>query len=79
MVNRRFSERLNKELDAIGMPQHLSERTSALAKLAKLPKFKAQTLLNGSTTPDEFILKLLAEELEVNEDWLIGDSDSKTD
>lgn len=77
MTNRRFSERLNRELDAIGMPQHTTERVKALAKLAKLPRFKAQTLLNGSVNPDELILKLLAEELEVDQDWLIGKTDKK--
>lgn len=78
MTNKQFSERLNKELDAIGMPQHMSERTKAFARFAKLPKFKAQTLLNGAMNPDDLILQLLADELEVEQDWLIGKSDKRT-
>jgi hypothetical protein len=78
MPNRRFAERLNKELDSIGMPLHHSERTKAFAKLAKLPKFKAQSLLNGTINPDELLLKLLAEELDVSEDYLEGISDKRS-
>lgn len=78
MLYRRFSERLNKELDTIGVPESSSERIQALSKLIKIPKFKAEALLNGSTKPDDTLLKTLAEVLEVNVDWLIGKSDSKS-
>ncbi|HAT2069637.1 TPA: hypothetical protein ACGYSL_000187 [Legionella pneumophila] len=78
MLNKRFSERLNKELDNIGVPEATAERIEILSKLIKIPKFKAEALLNGITIPDEAILKTLAQELEVNVDWLIGKSDSKS-
>lgn len=78
MLYRRFSERLNKELDNIGVPETNQERIEALSKLIKIPKFKAEALLNGITKPDETVLKILANELEVNVDWLIGKSDSKS-
>ncbi|KGP63027.1 hypothetical protein EP47_12945 [Legionella norrlandica] len=78
MLNKRFSERLNKELDNIGVPEATAERIEVLSKLIKVPKFKAEALLNGVTSPDEALLKTLAQELEVNADWLIGKSDSKS-
>lgn len=78
MLNKRFSERLNKELDNIGVPEATAERIEILSKLIKIPKFKAEALLNGITSPDEAVLKTLAQELEVNADWLIGKSDSKS-
>lgn len=78
MLNKRFSERLNKELDSIGVPEASSERIEALSKLVKIPKFKAEALLNGITSPDDTVLNILAEELEVNADWLLGKSDSKS-
>lgn len=78
MLNRRFSERLNKELDSIGVPEASLERIDALSKLVKIPKFKAEALLNGITSPDDVLLKTLADELEVNADWLLGKSDSKS-
>ena len=79
MANRQFSERLNKELDDIGMPTHYTERAKAFAKLIKLPRFKALNLLNGSTLPDPLVLRLLAHEFEVNEDWLLGKSDKRSE
>lgn len=78
MPNKRFSERLNKELDSIGVPEATPERIEALSKLIKIPRFKAEALLNGNTGPDEALLQILAEELEVNADWLLGKSDSKS-
>lgn len=79
MLNKRFSERLNKELDSIGVPETTAERIEVLSKLLKVPKFKAETLLNGITSSDDALITALALELEVNADWLIGKSDSKSD
>ncbi|RUR08357.1 hypothetical protein [Legionella sp. km772] len=78
MLNKKFSERLNKELDSIGVPEATTERIEILSKLIKIPKFKAEALLSGLTSPDAKILKTLAEELEVNEEWLLGKNDSKS-
>lgn len=77
MLNKKFSERLNKELDSIGVPEATIERIEILSKLIKIPKFKAEALLNGLTSPDAKVLKTLADELEVNENWLLGKDDSK--
>ncbi len=77
MSNRQFSERLNKELDGIGVPERNDERVDAFAKLIKVPHFKAESILNGTTVLDAPLLDLIAEELEVNADWLIGKSDKR--
>lgn len=74
MPNRQFSEKLNKELDSIGVPLLQQERIDVFAKLLKVPKFKAEALLNGLTVPDAQLLNKIADELEVNPDWLIGKS-----
>ncbi len=50
MLNKRFSERLNKELDGIGVPETTRERIEVLAKLIKIPRFKAEAFLNGNTS-----------------------------
>lgn len=78
MLNRKFSERLNKELDSIGVPETTAERIEALSRLIKVPKFKAEALLTGLTSPDAHLLKMLAQELEVNEEWLLGKNDLKS-
>jgi len=75
MSNRQFSERLNKELDNIGAPEHNEERVEVFAKLIKIPRFKAEALLNGTMIPDASLLEILAQELEVNAEWLIGESE----
>ncbi len=77
MGNKQFSERLNKELDDIGVPQRAEERIEVFAKLIKVPRFKAESLLSGNTNPDAPLLDLLAEELEVSADWLAGKSDKR--
>jgi hypothetical protein len=76
MLNRKFSERLNKELDNIGVPEARLDRIEALSRLIKIPKFKAEALLSGATNPDAELLKTLASEFEVNEQWLIGKDDA---
>lgn len=75
MPNKKFSERLNKELDSIGVPSTTTERIEILSKLIKIPKFKAEALLHGLTNPDATLLKTLATEFEVTEEWLIGKID----
>ncbi|MCA0402647.1 MAG: hypothetical protein LCH30_02505 [Proteobacteria bacterium] len=77
MPNKQFAERLNKELDSIGLPTNSQERINALARLIKIPKFKAEAFLNGSYVPDAPTLQMLAEELEVSADWLIGKDKAK--
>jgi len=77
MSNKGFAERLNKELDEIGVPERCEERVEILAKLIKVPKFKAEAILNGNTSVEPPLLKLLADELEVNIDWLLGNSDKR--
>lgn len=77
MGNKAFSERLNQELDEIGVPQKSDERVEIFAKLIKVPKFKAEAILNGNIAVYSPLLDLLADELEVDADWLLGKSDKK--
>ncbi len=79
MPYNKFSERLNQELDSIGVPSPMDERINVFSKLVKIPKFKAQSYINGLAMPDESTLKNLAEEFEVSVEWLSGKSEVKTD
>lgn len=67
-----FAERLNQALDDIGAPEHREERIDVFARLAKIHRFKAETLLNGTAAADAALLTLLAREFEVSESWLLG-------
>lgn len=78
MGNKQFAERLNRELDIIGIPSHTKERVGAFAKSFRLPRFKAENFLNGFTVPaDNSLIYALAEELEVNAEWLLGKSEHR--
>jgi hypothetical protein len=77
MNNKQFSERLNQELDEIGVPERCDERVEVFAKLIKIHRFQAEAILNGNTKLDAPLLKLLADELEVSADWLLGKSDKR--
>lgn len=77
MSNRQFAERLNAELDEIELPQPFEERVDALAKLLHVPRFKAQSMLSGTPPSEQSLLDLLAQELEVSADWLLGKQNKK--
>jgi hypothetical protein len=77
MTYRQFAERLNKELDSIDLPSLHQDRVNAFAKLLHIQKFQAETLLTGSFLPKGDLLNKLAEELDVNPDWLLGNSDQR--
>ncbi len=77
MPNKLFAERLNKELDAIGAPARSIERIAVFAKLIKIPKFKAEAFLDGITVPDAQLLQQIAEEFEVDCEWLIGKEEKR--
>ncbi|MBX9703761.1 MAG: hypothetical protein K2X39_06375 [Silvanigrellaceae bacterium] len=77
MPNKEFSDRLNKELDNIGVPPLATERIEVFSKLIKIPRFQAESLLNGTQTPNETILQTLAKELDVNAQWLLGKDESR--
>ena len=72
MANRVFAQRLNQELDNMGLPERNQDRIEAFAKLIKAPRFKAESILHGEQMPNIETLQLIATELEVSIDWLIG-------
>lgn len=77
MSNKLFAERLNKELDSIGVPPRSNERIEAFSKLIKIPKFKAEAFLDGISIPEINLLGRIADEFEVNAEWLIGKSEQR--
>ncbi|KTC83832.1 hypothetical protein Lbru_1655 [Legionella brunensis] len=49
----------------------MMERVQVCSKLFKLPKFKAEAILNGMII-DSNSMQKIADELEVSVDWLLG-------
>ncbi len=72
MINKQFSDRLGQELDKMDVPQHYDERVEAFAKLVKIPRFQAETILNGKIPTDNDLMNRIALELEVDRNWLFG-------
>jgi hypothetical protein len=72
MYSKQFSERLNQELDKMEVPKAMDERVDAFSKLIHIPRFKAETILNGHVPPEADILDKIIQELEVDHDWLLG-------
>ena len=77
MNNRKIVERLNNELDAIGVPSLMTERVQVCSKLFKMPRFKIEALLVNGSFSDVNSIEKIAQELEVERDWLLGTSASK--
>jgi hypothetical protein len=78
MSNKKLTERLNNELDELGVPTLIAERVYVCSKLFNLPKFKVEALLNGIVAFDSNCMQKIAEELEVSIDWLFGKKEATT-
>lgn len=68
-----FAERLNHCLDETGAPNLVRERAAILNKLIDIPKQHAWSMLEGHQLPDSVLLKKIADEFEVDPEWLSGD------
>lgn len=68
-----FSDRLNTCLDETGAPKSIRERAAVLSKILDIPKQQAWGLLEGHLIPDQDVLKRIADEFEVEIQWLTGD------
>jgi len=77
MSNKKLTERLNVELDAIGVPTTMSQRVQACSKMFGIPKFKIASLLDGVVTANAPFIDTIARELEVDKNWLLGRTDKK--
>ena len=73
MSNKKFAERLNRALDEMGAPERSDERIEIFSKLIKVPRFKAEAILNGTMPLDAHLLETLTQELEVTQAWLLGE------
>lgn len=74
MSNKKLTERLNNELDELGVPTLMTERVQVCSKLFNLPKFKIEALLNGIVNFDSDSIHKVADELDVSMNWLLGET-----
>ncbi len=78
MSNKKLTERLNNELDELGVPTLMTERVQVCSKLFNLPRFKIEALLHGVIAFDSDSMQKIADELDVSKDWLLGNVKGKT-
>lgn len=67
-----FAERLNKCLDEVDAPTQVRERSVILSKMLDISKHEAWSLLEGRMLPNQELLQQIAEEFDVDPQWLIG-------
>ena len=67
-----FADRLNQCLDETGAPIQIRDRANILSKLLGIQKHQAWSLLSGQQLPSDDLLQQIAQEFEVNIDWLSG-------
>lgn len=68
-----FAERLNKCLTDTDAPANARERAAILSKMLDISKHQAWSLLEGHTLPDEVLIEQIANEFEVDPNWLAGE------
>ncbi len=77
MKNKVFSERFNRELTLLDLPDDPSDKLKAVAKVFGVSRHLANAMILGHLSPSEVELNRIAEVLEVCPQWLCGNTDKK--
>ena len=72
-----FSQRFNRELLGMYLPEELNEKTKAVVKVFGVTRHLAHAMLFGQQMPSEEVLEKIAEILEVCPRWLSGESEKR--
>lgn len=72
MNSKVFSQRFNKELSTLGLPDALDEKTKAIVKIFGVKSHLAKAMLFGDMLPSPEDLEKIASILEVCPQWLSG-------
>ena len=72
-----FSQRFNRELLWMDLPEELNEKTKAVVKVFGVTRHLANAMLFGQQMPAEDVLDKIAEILEVCPRWLSGESEKR--
>ncbi len=77
MNSKVFSQRFNRELSSLGLPDDLTEKTKAVSKVFGVSRHMANAFIFGNMLPPDEQLDKIAEILEVCPQWLGGKTDRK--
>lgn len=72
-----FSQRFNRELSFMDLPEDLAEKTKAIAKVFSVTRHMANAMIFGNMIPPENQLDKIAEILDVCPEWLSGKTDKR--
>ena len=72
-----FSQRFNRELYSMELPEDLIEKTKAISKIFRVTRHMANDMLFGNTIPPKDDLERIAEILDVCPEWLSGAVDTR--
>ena len=67
-----FSQRFNRELALLGLPEELTEKIKAVSKVFGVTRHLANAMIFGHVLPPEEQLNHIAQILEVTPQWLSG-------
>lgn len=72
-----FSERFNRELMLLDLPEDPSDKIKAVAKVFGISRHLANAFILGHMSPNESQLHQIAEVLEICPQWLSGQTEKK--
>ncbi|MDA9271791.1 hypothetical protein N9Q05_00185 [bacterium] len=77
MSSKVFSQRFNRELSSMGLPEELNDKTKAVAKVFGVTRHLANAMIFGNMLPPDEEMDKIAEILEVCPLWLSGKTDKR--
>ena len=77
MNSKIFSQRFNRELSLLGLPEELNEKTKAVAKVFGVTRHLANAMIFGHAVLPEHLLDKIAQILEVCPAWLGGKTERR--
>lgn len=77
MNSKVFSQRFNREIAVLSLPDDLAEKTKAVSKVFGVTRHLANGMLFGYALPTEEQIEHIASILEVCPNWLSGKNDKK--
>ena len=72
-----FSQRFNRELAAMDLPEDLNEKIKAIAKVFSVTRHMANAMIFGHILPSKEELEKIAEVLDVCPSWLCGKTEKR--
>ncbi len=77
MNSKVFSQRFNRELALMGLPEDINDKTKAVAKVFGVTRHFANAMIFGHVLPTDEQLDKIAEILEVCPSWLGGKTEKR--